>query len=161
LCLGRLVEYKRIDLVVRAAELLQMPLVIAGDGPERARLERIAGPHTELVGEVNEATAGTLLRDCAAFVFAGEEDFGIALVEANAHGRPVVCYAGGGAAETMLDGRTAVFFHEQTPEAVAIAVRDCLSRTWDPTALKANAARFSPERFREEFAAAVRRVVRA
>lgn len=159
--IGRLVEYKRTDLLVRAAELLQMRLVIAGDGPERRTLEREAGSHTEFVGNVGEGVAAALLQDCAAFVFGGEEDFGIALVEANAHGRPVVCYGRGGATETMRDGETAVFFQEQTADAVAEAVRACLARRWDASVLRANAARFSPERFREQFADAAARVMRA
>jgi glycosyltransferase involved in cell wall biosynthesis len=148
---GRLVEYKRVDLVVRAAARLGMRLVIAGEGPERPRLERIAGPHTEFVGEVPEATAARLLEGCAAFVFAGEEDFGIALVEANAHGRPVVCLARGGALETMVPDVTATFFPRQDVEEIVRAIERCLSATWDREALIANARRFSPERFRAGF----------
>jgi glycosyltransferase involved in cell wall biosynthesis len=149
LSLGRLVPYKRIDLAIRAAEALQMKLVVAGNGPDRRRLEKLAGPHTEFVGTVPDSEAGRLLSTCAAFVFCAEEDFGIAPVEANAHGAPVVTFSRGGAAETMVDGETAVFFHKQQDTDVARAIEECLSRTWDTGRLRRNADRFSPESFRE------------
>ena len=148
LSLGRLVPYKRIDLAIAAAELAGIRLVIAGDGPDRARLDRLAGPNTEFAGHVSEAEAGRLLSTCAAFVFCGEEDFGIAPLEANAHGAPVIAYARGGVTETMENGTSAIFFDRQTPAAVAGAIERCLDRTWDPMPLRQNAARFSPQRFR-------------
>lgn len=157
--LGRLVPYKRLDLVVAAAERLQIPLVVAGDGPERPRLERLAGKYTELLGEVSEARAAELLSSCSALVFAGEEDFGIVLVEANAHGKPVVCYAAGGAVESMVADVTATFFERQDVESLAGAITRCLGRTWDERALHANAARFAPENFRRGFRAAVARAL--
>jgi glycosyltransferase involved in cell wall biosynthesis len=151
LYLGRLVEYKRVDLLVQAAERLQRRLIVAGDGPERARLERIAGRHTEFLGEVSEERAGDLLSNCSAFVFAGEEDFGISLVEANAHGRPVVCLGRGGATETMASGKTAVLFDRQDVDALCAAITECEGRAWDGDLLRANARRFSPEAFRDGF----------
>lgn len=156
LSMGRLVEYKRTDLAILAARRIGMKLLVVGDGPERSRLERIAGPETEFLGEVPEARAGQLLEGCAAFVFAAEEDFGIAPLEANAHGRPVVCLDRGGVTETMVANRTAVFFGQQTPGAVATAIADALGRSWNADVLRANAARFSPEVFRRDFATAAR-----
>lgn len=153
LTIGRLVPYKRVDLAVRAAESLGMRLVIAGDGPERARLERMAGRHAEFVGAVSESEAGRLLSSCAAFVFCAEDDFGIAPVEANAHGAPVIAYGAGGVLETIQDGVTGVFFREQTAASVADAIRRCLGMSWDEGAMHANAERFSPERFRSEMTA--------
>src|SRR6267154_6009345 len=123
LSLGRLVPYKRVDLAIRAAEMLGVELVIAGDGPDRRRLEQIAGRHTRFVGEVTEQYAAELLSTCAAFVFCGEEDFGIALLEANAHGAPVVYLRRGGAAETMRPGVTGVPFDDPEPAAVAEAIK--------------------------------------
>jgi glycosyltransferase involved in cell wall biosynthesis len=153
--LGRLVPYKRVDLAVLAAERLGVPLVVAGDGPERARLEAMAGPQTRFVGAVSEAEASRLLSTCAAFVFCAEEDFGITPVEANAHGAPVIGFGRGGLLETMVPGVTAELFPEQTVEALVAAAERALDRAWDGAALAANAARFAPERFREGFAAAV------
>lgn len=149
LSLGRLVPYKRVDLAIQAAEQLGMRLVVAGAGPQRSELERLAGRHTEFVGEVSEAEAGRLLSTCAAFVFCAEDDFGIAPVEANAHGAPVVAFARGGAVETIQDGVTGVFFNEQKAQAVAEAISRCLAGRWDATIIRANAERFSPARFRE------------
>ena len=148
LSLGRLVPYKRVDLAIIAAELIGIRLVVAGDGPDRRRLERMAGPHTEFVGAVSEATAGSLLENCRAFVFCAEEDFGIAPVEANAHGRPVVAYKTAGVLDTMVDGVTAEFFEERTVDAVVAAIQRALRREWQADRLKENAARFAPEEFR-------------
>ena len=156
LFLGRLVPYKRVDLAIRAAERLGVKLVVAGRGPDRRRLEQLAGPHTQFAGEVSEEEAGRLLSSASAFVFCGEEDFGIAPVEANAHGTPVVAYRGGGLLEGMQDGVTAEFFEERTVDGVVAALRRALERPWDARALKANAERFRPERFRQELAAYVR-----
>jgi glycosyltransferase involved in cell wall biosynthesis len=148
LSLGRLVPYKRIDLAIAAAERLGIRLIIAGDGPERVRLQRLAGPHTEFVGHVSEEEAGRLLSTCRAFVFCGKEDFGIAPLEAHAHGAPVVAYGRGGVLETMRHNVDAIFFDRQTEGDVAFAIERCLARSWDAVALKENAARFSPEHFR-------------
>jgi glycosyltransferase involved in cell wall biosynthesis len=148
LTVGRLVPYKRVDLAVAAAERLGVRLVVVGDGPERSRLQRLAGARVEFRGRVSDDEAARLLASCAAFVFCAEEDFGIAPVEANAHGAPVVAFARGGSIETMQDGVTATFFHEQTVDAVADAIDRCLTRDWDRAALTANASRFSPDRFR-------------
>lgn len=155
LYLGRLVPYKRVDLIVQAARLHSVRTVIAGEGPERGRLEAIAGSNVEFLGHVTEEEAGELLGTCAAFVFCAEEDFGIAPLEANAHGAPVVAYRGGAILETMVEGVTAEFFSSPTPEALADAVRHTLRRPWDRAVLRQNARRFSADRFRREFAQAV------
>lgn len=159
LALGRLVPYKRVDLAVQAADRLGMRLVVAGDGPDRTRLEALAGPHTEFLGTVSEEKAAQLLQSCAAFVFCADEDFGIAPVEANAHGAPVVGYGRGGLLETMREGVTAEFFREQTVDAVTQAIRRTLNRSWNTRELRANAERFSPERFRAELFRAIRDAV--
>jgi len=153
LSLGRLVPYKRTDLAILAAERLGVPLVVAGDGPERARLERLAGAHTTFVGAVDDAEAARLMERCAAFVFSAEEDFGIAPVEANAHGAPVVGYARGGLLETMRDGETGILFTERDPDAVAAAIQRALEHPWRDDVVRANAARFAPARFRTRMAA--------
>lgn len=150
LSLGRLVPYKRTDLAILAANRLGARLVVAGDGPELARLRAMAGPTVEFTGEVSEERAARLLSTCAAFVFCGEEDFGIAPLEANAHGAPVVAYGKGGLAETMQDGVTGVMFHEQSVDAVVTAIERCRAHRWDEETLRANANRFSPDRFRQD-----------
>ena len=155
LSLGRLVPYKRVDLAIAAAERLRMRLVVAGDGPDRARLERLAGHYTEFVGHVSDDEAGRLLSTCAAFIFCGEEDFGIAPLEAHAQGTPVIAYARGGVTETMAHGTNAILFERQSTDAVVHAIEQSVQRSWDPAVLERNAARFSPASFRE----AMRRII--
>ena len=147
--MGRLVAYKRVDLAIQAARQLGVRLVVAGDGPERSRLERMAGPEVEFLGRISEERAGALLSTCAAFVFCAEEDFGIAPLEANAHGAPVVAFGAGAALETTQDGVSGVLFQEQTPASVAEGIRRCLNMSWDSSRIRANAERFSPRRFHE------------
>lgn len=152
LSLGRLVGYKRVDLAIKAATLTGARLVVAGDGPERERLEKLAGPTVTFVGEVSEAQAGSLMERSRAMLFCGEEDFGIAPVEANAHGLPVIAYGRGGLLESMVGGVTAEFFHDASAESVAEAITRTEGRAWDHAALRVNASRFSAERFRAEIA---------
>lgn len=159
LSLGRLVPYKRTDLAIAAAERLGTRLIVAGDGPERERLERQAGPHTEFVGQVSEQEAGRLMASCAAFVFCAEEDFGITPLEANAHGAPVVAFRAGGIRESQVQGHTAEFFDRQSVDAVAAAVERALSRTWNEEIIRKNALRFAPDRFRRGFRAEVGKAV--
>lgn len=149
LTVGRLVPYKRVDLAIAAAERLGLRLLVAGDGPERERLRQQAGPHVEFLGEISEVEAAGLLERCAAFVFCAEEDFGIAPVEANAHGAPVVAFARGGVVETQRESETAVFFHEHEVSAVATAIERCLAHPWNDGVLRDNARRFAPSRFRD------------
>ena len=155
LSLGRLVPYKRVDLAIEAAKRLGVRLIIAGDGPERARLQTAANRDVEFLGEVSEEEAARLLSTCAAFLFCADEDFGIAPVEANAHGAPVVGLARGGLLETMVDGVTAELFHEESVEALTGAIRRALDRHWDVEQLHENARRFSPSAFRRGFARSI------
>jgi glycosyltransferase involved in cell wall biosynthesis len=147
---GRLVAYKRIDRVVEAANRARLPLVVFGDGPERRRLEALAGPSVRLVGAVGNGELRALLRDCRAFVFPGIEDFGILPVEAQAAGRPVVALAEGGATETVLHGATGLLYEEDSLEGLVDALVRADRRDWDPAACARNARRFSRERFERE-----------
>lgn len=153
LSLGRLVPYKRVDLAIRAAERMGVRLIVAGDGPDRPRLERLAGPMTTFVGTVSDDEAAHLLDRCRAFVFCADEDFGIAPLEANAHGAPVVGLARGGLLETMVPGRTAEFFDDEDVGAVIAAIGRALERDWAADQLRKNAERFAPSEFRARFRA--------
>ncbi|NOK63109.1 MAG: glycosyltransferase family 4 protein [Chloroflexi bacterium AL-W] len=119
---GRLIPYKRLDLAVRAFTALGLPLKVFGDGRDRAALESIAGSNVTFLGYVSEAERQELFARCRAFVFPGEEDFGITPLEAMAAGRPVIAYAAGGALDSVIEGRTGWFFHEPTPAALAATV---------------------------------------
>ncbi len=159
---SRWVPYKRIDLIVSAfRELPGRRLVVVGDGPDAPRVHAAAGPNVEFAGEVPRDRLRELLRGARAFIFAAEEDFGILPLEAQAVGTPVIAFGRGGARETTqgLDARapTGVFFAEQTPAAIADAVRrfEAEAPRIRPEACRANAERFSTERFRREFAAFV------
>lgn len=163
LCFGELVGYKRVDLAVRACAKRGAPLVVAGDGPERRRLEAMAGPNVLFTGRVPDAAVPALYAGCRAFLFPGEEDFGIAPVEAMAAGRPVIAYGKGGARETVREGVTGLFFPEQTEDALMEAL-DAFEK--DETAFQADACRrrardFDASVFEEKFADEVRDILRA
>jgi glycosyltransferase involved in cell wall biosynthesis len=150
LVVSRLIPYKRIDLAVRTCSELGLPLVVVGEGRDRATLEAMAGPTVRFLGRVPDDELGRLLAHCRAFIFPGYEDFGIAPVEAQAAGRPVIAYAAGGALDTVIDGETGLFFHEQTPEALAGAIRHLDSADFSAAVIRRNAERFSAARFRQE-----------
>ncbi|KAF1086048.1 GDP-mannose-dependent alpha-(1-6)-phosphatidylinositol monomannoside mannosyltransferase [Sporotomaculum syntrophicum] len=122
LCGGRLVGYKRTDLAVAAFSRLQLPLWVIGDGEEYKNLKKIAGPCVKFLGKVNDSELRSLYQQCRAFIFPGEEDFGIMPVEAQACGRPVIAFGRGGALETVIDGQTGMFFTEQSVDSLMIAV---------------------------------------
>jgi glycosyltransferase involved in cell wall biosynthesis len=154
-CLGALVPYKRVDLVVDAFNRLGRRLLVVGEGGERARLQARAGATIEFTGRVSDARVSDLLGRARGVVHAGVEDFGITLVEAQAAGAPVVAFAAGGASETVVDERvarngraaTGVLFQAQTAAAVAEAVLRLEARPVTEAALLANARRFTRSRF--------------
>ncbi|MGQ9586619.1 MAG: glycosyltransferase, partial [Anaerolineae bacterium] len=151
LIVSRLVPYKRIDLAVRAFSELGLPLKIAGEGRDRKRLEALAGPTVEFLGEVDDQQVSSLFQGCVALVFPGAEDFGIAPVEAQAAGRPVIAFAGGGALDTVVEGETGTFFHEPTSEALRQAVASFDPGRYDSARIRAHAETFSRARFQQEF----------
>jgi glycosyltransferase involved in cell wall biosynthesis len=156
LIISRLVPYKRIDLAVRAFNELGLPLLVIGEGRDRSRLEALAAPNVRFLGRVPDDKLGDHLAGCRAFVFPGEEDFGIAPLEAQAAGRPVVAYAGGGALETVIEGQTGAFFREPTPLALAEAVRQLENIQFDPVAIRQHAMRFDRAEFERRLAGLVK-----
>lgn len=155
--LSTLTEYKRIDLAIRAFNISGRRLVVIGDGPDRARLEELAGPTVSFAGHVADTERARLLARARGLVFPNQEDFGIAPVEALASGTPVVALGRGGLTETVEDGRTGVFFDEESPLALNDAV-DRLERLRPETGvLVAAARRFDASRFREAITAEVER----
>jgi glycosyltransferase involved in cell wall biosynthesis len=147
--LARLEPHKRVDLIVDAFGRSGRPLLVVGEGSERGRLQDRAKSNVTFLGRVPDAELADVVGRARALVHAAEEDFGIALVEAQAAGCPVVAYAGGGASEIVLDGQTGVLFRRQTVEAVVEAVASLEGlpelHTGD---LRANAERFSKEHFK-------------
>lgn len=160
LVMARLQPYKRIDLAIEACNRLQHPAVIVGAGPDRRRLEGMAGATIRFAGRASDDEARRLLQRCKAVLWPGEEDFGLVPVEAQACGRPVIAYAAGGALETLEDGQTGLLFYPQTVDALVGAMRRFDSYHFDPRRLRDNALRFElpafMDRMRDELARAYR-----
>jgi glycosyltransferase involved in cell wall biosynthesis len=152
LFVSRLVSYKRVEVAVEAFNRLGRPLLVVGDGPERARLEALARGNIRFVGEVSDAALRGYYRQCQALVFPGQEDFGLVPVEAQACGRPVIAFGRGGVLESVVDRVTGVFFQEQTPTALAAAVVASDGFAWDRATIRQHAEQFSRQRFVTEIA---------
>lgn len=147
---SRMVPYKKMDLIVRAfAGMPDKKLVVIGDGPQFAKVKREATSNIEVLGYQPFNVLKDYMQRARAFVFAAEEDFGIIPVEAQACGTPVIAYGKGGALETVVNGRTGVFFNEQNEYSIQQAVQ-AFEETFftDPVAIRAHAERFSSEVFR-------------
>lgn len=151
LMVGRMVGYKRHDLAVEAFNKNGRPLVIIGDGPERPKLEPLAAPNIKFLGRQPETVVRDHLQRCRGFIFPGEEDFGIAPVEAMASGRPVLAFARGGATETVVENRTGIFFREATAESLNQSLARLEATVWQGGAIAEHARQFSQERFLQEF----------
>lgn len=151
--LSELMPHKRIELAVRAFNQLGRSLVVIGDGPDARRLQRLAGPTIRFTGRVSDAEVARLLATARALVVTATEEFGIAAVEAQAAGRPVVALDEGGVTESVREGRTGVFYDEATPEALAAAVAAFDPLSVDPADCVANAQRFSADAFAQEIRA--------
>ncbi len=157
LLVSELMPHKRIHVAVEAFNQLGRRLVIAGDGPEARHLRRLAGPNVSIEGRVSDERIAELAQGCRAMIVTATEEFGIAAVEAQAAGRPVIAHASGGTRETVIEGETGTFFELCEPHALAEAVRTFDDGAIDPQACVANARRFGPERFRQQMHAAVER----
>jgi glycosyltransferase involved in cell wall biosynthesis len=153
--LSELMAHKRIDIAIRAFNKLRLPLTVIGNGPDARRLHRIAGPTIRFEGRVSDERAAALLAGAKAMVVTATEEFGIAAVEAQASGRPVIALAEGGVRETVIDGETGVFYTENSVEALTATVAAFDPFEIDPAACVRNAERFDVARFRT----AMRRVV--
>lgn len=159
---SRLVPYKKVGAIVSAfTRLPGKRLIVIGDGPERRRIARLAGPNVTLLGHQPFEVLRDHMQRARAFIFAAEEDFGIAPLEAQACGTPVIAYGAGGLRETIsglgTEMPTGVLFHAQMPSAIVDAVRtfEAHEHRFDAGACRANAVRFAPERFRDAFSAFV------
>jgi glycosyltransferase involved in cell wall biosynthesis len=157
--LSELMAHKRIDVAVRAFTRLGLPLLVVGNGPDMRRLRRLAGPTIRFAGRVSDAVAATLLASARALVVTATEEFGIAAVEAQAAGRPVIALGAGGVRETVLDGITGAFYEGPDPDALAAAVLRFDALAVDPGACVANALRFDAGHFRHGVARVVERAL--
>jgi glycosyltransferase involved in cell wall biosynthesis len=170
LAVGRLVDYKRFDIAVQACTALGKPLTIIGDGPERKRLEALAGPTIRFLGRLSDERLREQLAQARALLFPGEEDFGIVPVEAQSFGRPVVAYGFGGALETVrgnlpgkppIENPTGIFFYEQTAEGMrnAILEFEAMESGFSPEQIREHAWQFDRQIFKSRMALFVRSVL--
>jgi glycosyltransferase involved in cell wall biosynthesis len=159
LTVARLVSYKKIRLIVQAFNQLGLPLVVIGSGPELASLRQLAGPHVQLLGWQSDAVVEQYMQQARAFVYAAYEDFGIAPVEAQACGTPVIAFGAGGTLETVKDLRrygdqgTGILFPVQTVEALVAAVQTFEQQLpqFQPEVARQQALRFRPEVFQSRY----------
>lgn len=149
LVVSRLVYAKRIDVAVEAFANTDRRLVVIGQGERLPYLRKVATPNVEFLGYQSDEVVRDYYSRCRALVFPGEEDFGLTPVEAQACGRPVVAYAAGGSLETVIEGETGVFFHEQSSASLREAVERFETLEFDPLRIRANAVRFDSTTFSE------------
>lgn len=153
LTVSRLVPYKRVPLIAETFTRLKRPLVVIGDGPDRDRVRRAAGSNVDILGHQPDDVVADYMARAKAFVFAAEEDFGIAPIEAQAAGAPVIAYARGGATETVIAGETGVFFEAPTVESLSAAVErfERQASRFQPDHIRLTTRRFSRHRFQAAF----------
>lgn len=149
---SRLVSYKKIDLIVEAfSKMPDQKLIVIGDGPDRDKIRKKAGKNVELLGYQSDEVLREYLQKAKAFVFAAYEDFGILPVEAMACGTPVIAFGKGGAKETVLEGKTGIFFKEQTLGSLIDAVHRFETLSLDPLFIHQHAQGFSLEQFQSQY----------
>ena len=162
LCLGQLVSYKRVDLAVQACTATGRNLIVSGDGPERKKLEKMAGPTVRFVGRAPSEAIPALYAGCKAFLFPGEEDFGITPLEASAAGRPIIAYGKGGALDSIIPDETGLFFEQQNTDSLIAALNSFETTgdtVWNVDRIKAHAQGFSEVLFRERMETYIQKVI--
>jgi glycosyltransferase involved in cell wall biosynthesis len=147
---GRLIPYKRADIVVEAFNRLGLPLKVAGTGTELDSLRAVAGPNVEFLGRVSDQELKDLYSHCQALIFPPEEDFGIVPLEAMAAGRPVIAYRKGGAMETVVEGETGIFFDRQDTQSLVDAIKAFDAGDFEPERARQQALKFDVEVFKEK-----------
>jgi glycosyltransferase involved in cell wall biosynthesis len=150
LMVGRFMAYKRFDIAIQAFNKLKLPLKILGRGPELKRLKKIAGPNIEFLGRVSDEELFAHFSHCRAFIFPQEDDFGIVAIEAMASGRPVIAYRGGDIPEHIEEGKTGIFFENQTAEDIVEAVKKFKDEDYDSNYIRAKAIKFDKQIFKEK-----------
>ncbi len=152
---GRQTPYKRIDLAVQACTMANLPLKVIGNGPDHERLVKMAGPTIEFLTNLPDEDMPKHFQSAEAFIFPNEDDFGIVLVEAMAAGTPVIAYRAGGALDTVVEGKTGLFFDEQIPKNLADTLRRFDSSKFDHQEIVAHARNFDSQVFKSQMQAMV------
>jgi glycosyltransferase involved in cell wall biosynthesis len=151
LIISNLTPYKKVDLAVRLFNKIGKRLVIIGNGPQKAYLKTIAAPNVDFLGFKSDEVVKEYIENCRAFIFPGEEDFGITPLEAMAAGKPVLAYGKGGTLETVLSGKTGEFFYEQTVESMEDGLARLLynEQFYDASIIRKHAEKFSIDVFKK------------
>ncbi len=150
LMVGRLISYKKFDLVIEAFNKNGKKLKIAGTGPDETKLKKLANKNVDFLGRVSDEELKKLYSGCQAMIFPQLEDFGITPVECMASGRPVIAYSQGGAKDTVVDHKTGLFFHKQNIDSLDEALQKFEKMDWDSSAIRQHSQSFSEERFHNE-----------
>ena len=148
LAVSRLKSYKRMDILVRAFNKLGLPLKIVGEGPQLKRLRQSANGNIEFTGRIADEYLLKAYQGCRGFVFCGNEDFGLTMAEAQACGKPVIAYCRGGAEEIVVEGKTGIFFYEQTPQSLVQAINRLPGLRFDRNYIRESSLRFNKENFK-------------
>jgi glycosyltransferase involved in cell wall biosynthesis len=156
--LSRLVSYKQLDLAVQTCTALRRKLLVIGTGPDRERLQALAGPTIIFTGRLSDSEVEHLVPRCRALIFPGEEDFGMAPLEVAAAGRPTIAYRAGGALETIIENVTGCFFDRQSPDHLAEAIERFEKQEWSPQLMRRHSQNFSIQVFHERFHSFLRRI---
>ncbi len=150
LVVSRLVPYKRINIAIEACNALSLPLVIVGKGSEEKALKEIAGATIQFVGNLTDEELVEYYKNCRALLFPGEEDFGLAAVEAQSFGKPVIAYKKGGVREIIVEGKTGLFFYPQSGIALQMAIRIFSKHRFKKIDCQEQANKFSKENFKKK-----------
>ncbi|HLD07721.1 MAG TPA: glycosyltransferase [Candidatus Peribacterales bacterium] len=159
LAVGRLVPYKKFDLLIDLANAMRLPLKIAGEGPEGEKLRKRAGNTVEFLGRISDEELPAIYAKAKAVLFPVHEDAGLVPLEAQACGTPVIALRKGGALDTVIEGKTGVFFDEQTLEALRGALQKFEGMQFDSAFLREHAKQFSSNRFRSKFLEIVQKAI--
>lgn len=158
LIVSRLVSYKKIDIAIQACMALNIPLKIIGVGKEHGNLLKISNEQIEFLGTLTDDQVVGYYRNCRALLFPGEEDLGLTVIEAQLFGKPVVAFKGGGALETIIEGKTGEFFYPQTAKALQNVLANFNPENYKEEACKKNADRYSFKIFKEKFVKEVKSI---
>lgn len=151
LIVSRLVPYKRIDIAIEAFNKLGWKFMIIGSGREYAKLAQMAGPTIEFLQNLTDGQLIRYYQECSALIYPAEEDFGLAMLEAQSFGKPVIAFGQGGAQETIIAGKTGEFFYPQSTQALTDVLKTFKRKRYSQEACIQNAQRFSKERFKKDF----------
>jgi len=156
---GRLTPYKRNDLAVQACTKLNVPLIVFGDGPDRERLERMAGPSVTFTGRLSEEDVVTHFAAAKAYIFPLLDDFGVVGIESLAAGTPVIAYQKGGSLDYVVPGKTGEFFTEQSVDSLAKTLQTFDPKKFQPAAIRKASQQFSPAAFRQKMQSFIEKII--